>query len=232
LDRIGNGLRNIGVCLIGEAILKGVEGVVHLADENGFNTGSESWQEKEIRLLACAYHGLANSRPDYSRSALDGLIAFAEQNGLLRTKLRALLLRHVVHDIQGRRKLATADFHAALDIGMRTGMRQAFLEFGAETVKARIAAGVPERFAVFAKGLASLLAASQPHRPEDALTRREAQILELLTSGDSDKGIARQLHVTEYGVRFHLKNIYRKLGVHDRNSAISRLPMLSQPFQI
>ena len=211
----------MGTCLIGEEILRGVKGMALSMDDDLPKGVLESWQEKELRLLASAYSGLANHRPDNSRYALDSLITFAEQHGVLRTKLRALLLRQVAKDLLGDANSATADFHAALEIGARTGMRQAFLEFGMDTVRARIAAGVPEQFSVFAKSLESLQAPSPSNRSDSALTRREAQILELLTSGGSDKGIARKLQVTEYAVRFHLKNIYRKLGVHDRNSAIS-----------
>ena len=221
LDRIATGLRNIGMCLIGEDILRGRKGMVLSMDDDVPNGVLESWQEKEFRLLASAYAALANHRPNDSRRVLDSHVAFAEQHGLLRTKLRGLLLRHAAKDLLGDTKSATSDFYAALEIGARTGMRQAFLEFGTDTVEARLAAGVPKRFSVFAKGLDSLLAASSSNRTECALTRREAQILELLTSGGSDKGIARQLQVTEYAVRFHLKNIYRKLGVHDRSSAVS-----------
>ncbi len=221
LDRIATGLRNIGTCLVGESIFSGVKGMALSMDDDVPKGVLESWQEKELRLLASAYGGLANRRPDHSRHVLDFLVTFAEHHGLLRTKLRALLLRQVAKDLLGDAKSATADFHAALEIGARTGMRQAFLEFGMDTVKARIAAGVPEQFSVFAKGLGSLLAPSPSNGSDSALTRREAQILELLTGGGSDKGIARKLHVTEYAVRFHLKNIYRKFGVHDRNSAIS-----------
>jgi LuxR family transcriptional regulator, maltose regulon positive regulatory protein len=208
-------------CLIGEEILRGVKGMALSMDDDVGKGVLESWQEKELRLLASAYCGLANHRPDDSQQVLDSLVTFAEQHGLLRTKLRALLLRQVAKDLLGDPNSATADFHAALEIGARTGMRQAFLEFGMGTVKARIAAGVPQPSSIFAEGLDSLVAPSPSNRNESALTRREAQILELLTRGGSDKSIARKLQVTEYAVRFHLKNIYRKFGVHDRNSAIS-----------
>lgn len=220
LDRITTGLGHLGSCLIGEEILKGGKGMALSMDDDAPKGVLGSWQEKELRLLASAYGGLVNHRPEDSRQVLDSLVTFAEQHGLVRTKLRALLLRQVAKDLLGDADSATADFHAALEIGARTGMRQAFLEFGLNTVKARMAAGVPERFSVFAKDLQSLLAPSPSNRSESALTRREAQILDLLTNGSSDKAIARKLQVTEHAVRFHLKNIYRKFGVHDRNSAI------------
>ena len=50
------------------------------------------------------------------------------------------------------------------------------------------------------------------------LTRREKQILRLIAHGLSDKSIAWLLAISEATVHFHLKNIYRKLGVRNRTS--------------
>ena len=62
-----------------------------------------------------------------------------------------------------------------------------------------------------------------PPRPqeEDAplLTRREHEILQLVAEGHSNAELARMLWVTEQTVKFHLSNIYRKLGVPNRTGA-------------
>ena len=51
------------------------------------------------------------------------------------------------------------------------------------------------------------------------LTARELEILRLVASGASNGVIARQLWVTEQTVKFHLSNVYRKLGVANRTEA-------------
>jgi DNA-binding NarL/FixJ family response regulator len=51
------------------------------------------------------------------------------------------------------------------------------------------------------------------------LTRRELEILRLLADGHSNSQLARMLWVTEQTVKFHLSNIYRKLGVANRTEA-------------
>jgi DNA-binding NarL/FixJ family response regulator len=51
------------------------------------------------------------------------------------------------------------------------------------------------------------------------LTHRELEILRLVAQGRTNGGIARALTVTEQTVKFHLKNIYRKLGVVNRTAA-------------
>ena len=51
------------------------------------------------------------------------------------------------------------------------------------------------------------------------LTRRELEILQLVAEGDSNAQLARMLWITEQTVKFHLSNIYRKLGVSNRTEA-------------
>jgi DNA-binding NarL/FixJ family response regulator len=51
------------------------------------------------------------------------------------------------------------------------------------------------------------------------LTRREFEILQLVASGSSNAHVARRLCVTEQTVKFHLRNIYRKLDVANRTEA-------------
>jgi DNA-binding NarL/FixJ family response regulator len=61
-------------------------------------------------------------------------------------------------------------------------------------------------------------------RPEDplrsaGLTAREITILRALARGLSNKAISRELWVAEATVKFHLRNLYRKLGVANRVAA-------------
>lgn len=52
------------------------------------------------------------------------------------------------------------------------------------------------------------------------LTERERTMLEALTRGLSNKAIAKEFWVTEQTVKFHLNNVYRKLGVENRTGAV------------
>jgi DNA-binding NarL/FixJ family response regulator len=51
------------------------------------------------------------------------------------------------------------------------------------------------------------------------LTEREIAILKAVARGLSNQAIGRELWVTEQTVKFHLTNIYRKLGVANRTEA-------------
>lgn len=52
-----------------------------------------------------------------------------------------------------------------------------------------------------------------------SLTPREIGILQLVAAGATNSEIAAQLWITRQTVKFHLSNIYRKLGVGNRTSA-------------
>ncbi len=54
----------------------------------------------------------------------------------------------------------------------------------------------------------------------DTLTPREKEVLQLLSSGASNREIATALFLTEGTVRVYLSTIYGKLGVHSRTQAV------------
>ena len=58
------------------------------------------------------------------------------------------------------------------------------------------------------------------------LTEREVAIVQGVESGLRNKEIARQLGLSENGVRYHLKNIYRKTGARSRIDAARRAKAL------
>jgi DNA-binding NarL/FixJ family response regulator len=55
---------------------------------------------------------------------------------------------------------------------------------------------------------------------EAGLSEREVTILKELAAGCSNKQIAKQLWLAEQTIKFHLTNIYRKLGVSSRTEAV------------
>jgi two-component system, NarL family, nitrate/nitrite response regulator NarL len=52
------------------------------------------------------------------------------------------------------------------------------------------------------------------------LTPRETAILMAVASGSTTKAISQELWLSEHTVKFHLTNIYRKLGVSNRSGAV------------
>ncbi len=59
----------------------------------------------------------------------------------------------------------------------------------------------------------------EPGLADAGLTRREADVLQLLAGGASNREISRQLFLSEKTVKAHLAAVFRKLGVSNRTQA-------------
>ncbi|MGW7680575.1 response regulator [Kribbella sp. NPDC054772] len=57
--------------------------------------------------------------------------------------------------------------------------------------------------------------------PATTLTRRETEVLALVSQGLSNQAIAERLHLTEGTVKSHLARVYAKLGVDSRTAAVA-----------
>ncbi|MDP8927532.1 MAG: helix-turn-helix transcriptional regulator, partial [Actinomycetota bacterium] len=76
--------------------------------------------------------------------------------------------------------------------------------------------------AVRAAGQADNLVRSlAPPSSGSPLTRRERQVLGLVADGLTNRGIAARLVVSEHTVNRHVTNIFTKLGVRSRASAVA-----------
>ena len=56
-------------------------------------------------------------------------------------------------------------------------------------------------------------------RPELALTPRELEVLQLISSGVTNAEAARRLEISIHAIKFHLAAIYSRLGVSNRTEA-------------
>jgi LuxR family maltose regulon positive regulatory protein len=61
---------------------------------------------------------------------------------------------------------------------------------------------------------------------EEKLTARELEILKHLTTGIPLSAIAKQLHISQNTMKTHLRNVYRKLGVDGRHTAVEKAKKL------
>ncbi|MFC9982611.1 MadR family response regulator transcription factor [Gordonia sp. NPDC127522] len=65
-----------------------------------------------------------------------------------------------------------------------------------------------------------LRAVSGENDKSEALSDREREVLRLLADGLSNKRIGETLYISESTVKFHIRNIIRKLGVSKRTDAV------------
>ncbi|BCL38260.1 response regulator transcription factor [Nostoc sp. MS1] len=57
--------------------------------------------------------------------------------------------------------------------------------------------------------------------PVQSLTPREIEVLQMLGSGLGNKAIAKNLHISDHTVKFHVSSIFQKLAVSTRTEAVT-----------
>ena len=118
--------------------------------------------------------------------------------------------------------LSASDDHASVDAALRAGASAFIVKSTASldvaSVLRQVSCG-----AVYHAPATTSSAAPSPGDDREAdpgLTDREHQILAAVAHGNTTAAISRDLWVSEHTVKFHLTNIYRKLGVTNRSGAV------------
>jgi DNA-binding NarL/FixJ family response regulator len=105
---------------------------------------------------------------------------------------------------------------------IESALRRGACAFVLKTIDPNDLAGVIHQVmngTVFRAGDLTEPAAAETARPA-GLTERESAILQALARGLSNDAIAKELWITKETVKFHLRNIYRKLDVSNRTEAV------------
>jgi two-component system, NarL family, response regulator YdfI len=106
---------------------------------------------------------------------------------------------------------------------LRSGIRAVLPRHsGASQIVAAIEAAAAG-FVVLQPGdLDGLLVSPQPASLAEPLTPREIEVLGMLAEGQSNKGIAHRLSISEHTVKFHVTSILGKLNAGSRTEAVTQ----------
>jgi DNA-binding NarL/FixJ family response regulator len=136
----------------------------------------------------------------------------------------------LVHADDGDRELDELDREVVREfaIGLSGVLERAVLRHTLELHRAELSAagqwmaGAVRRLGDIAGESASEALVAAESRALQSLTARETEILRLLARGLTNRQIAQQLMVREGTVKYHVKNVLRKLGAAGRADAASR----------
>ncbi|MFP5307531.1 MAG: LuxR C-terminal-related transcriptional regulator [Gammaproteobacteria bacterium] len=205
---------------------------------------SEITEGDAIGTIRLALH---SGRADAAAVQLSDEIALAQRKGRVYRLIKLLVLDALVQHARGNDNHAQRSLRRALQLAEPGGFVRLFLDEGkgvlpllrseyaalnADSSEAGAAGEAPQ--AALRAFVARLLEAAGEQavvatripgdtgfQPLEPLTDREKEILVYLANGVSNKEMARRVFVSENTIKFHLKNIYSKLGVGSRLQAIN-----------
>ncbi|MBS0448391.1 MAG: hypothetical protein JSR59_20895 [Proteobacteria bacterium] len=211
-----------------------------LAQSYGIVGDASVPSNEDAVVLAALRLRLAVAGGAAATGALHDAIRRAQRDGHQAQHARLLLLRAVHQHRALERAQALRTLDEALTLGLRCGLRRSFLDHDPlvldmleEWRAHRSEAG--DRAAEAAHVEALLEAAGRgatssprtlPAAPAD-LTERELKILRLLKAGLGNRELAQSLFLSEATVKWHLHNIFAKLGVKNRTRALARAQEIS-----
>lgn len=191
-----------------------------------------TWAEADELAVARARLAMAEGAPIAAARLLEEVEASAAAQDRRRAMLRARTIRSLALYAGGETEAAVSLLLTALEQARAESFRRLFIDEGPQMAEllrelsrrigtANIAAPMVGYIADLLAGFGDLHRGNERARLMQSLTPREQEILRELARGSSNKVIGRALNLTENAVKFHLKNIYRKLGVLSRVMAVS-----------
>ena len=192
------------------------------AETELLDLGRRSW--RTVESLSCARIRLLAARGEHAAAGelADGLCATAAEHGLTRTRMRGLALSMVVAEAAGRPDRAEARLveflRSAGEVDyVRPLVRHRDISRG--VLNRLLDTDVDENVRRAAESM--LPRVDEPAISQSGVfTLREVQVLQEVQRGHPNQEIGNRLGMTLDGVRYHLKNIYRKTGAGSRTDAV------------
>ena len=183
----------------------------------------QTWREMEAVSSAYLRLAIGRGRFEEARGFAGELRAAAAARGLKRTLMRALALSAVLERRAGDGGAAAVHVEEYLRAFAETPYAGPLIRERADCAKVLTACLAKAADQVAENEASALLAAmeSANHPRLRALSARERQVLERL-DGRRDKEIAAELGLSAHTVRFHLRNLFAKLGARNRTEALRR----------
>ena len=228
-----------------EAWFRSLEAEIHLrlgeitaaanwAEASGLSASDSPGRYDEDAYIAFARLLVVQGRHEEAVHLLATMEGLAGHGGRRRTMISIYLLQANIFQAQGQEGQALERVERALRLAAPQGYLRAFLEEG-EPIRAlllqvrHVAPGfVDSLLEAFSRqwtpsdGQAERPATARPSPLVEPLTAREREIVRLIAAGRSNPEIAEMLYLSLNTVKWHVKNLYGKLGVSSRVEAAAR----------
>jgi LuxR family maltose regulon positive regulatory protein len=218
---------------------------VRWAQTSGLRVDSELSYHHDLHHINLARVLIAQGVQQPSGTSLDealGLLAqllvTAEKAGWIHEEIKILTLQAMALTAGGESEDALTALARALTLAEPGGYVRTFIDEGmsmGKLLRQAIARGIAVGYA---GKLLAALEEDTDNKPRggkptsspaliEPLTKRELEVLRLLTTHLPSTEIAKELVISPNTVRSHIKRIYSKLNVHNRRDAIRRAEELN-----
>lgn len=179
--------------------------------------------------LSQARLALAERRVEKAQASLEACLAKQGAEHQRDRRLRLTLLLSVAYWRKGNSEKAFALLRATLEEAWQCGYRRLFQDDALWLLPLWDAwsDAEPKRAAAW-QGLAELLREQcrrmaidpQSFEENQDVSHREREILRLVAAGLSNRDVAQAVHLSEATIKWHLHNLFSKLGVRSRTQAV------------
>ena len=177
----------------------------------------QPWRTMEA--LSCARAALLAARGDLGGAQVlaSGLCGIASEQGLTRVLLRGLALSMAIAHRAGQSDRAQARLIEFLGIVRDVGYVRPLVrdrDVSRRVLRQLLDTDIDPQVRGVAESMLPHLREKSSSAP--VFSSREREVLTEIESGRSNREIADRLGISEPGVRFHVRNLYRKTGVESR----------------